>query len=557
MPFQANGRWSPPTESDLRLLERALLSKEFQISIVEGSAIKDLDHSQPVVIRGLIDEWPSRSWTKEKALEQLGDLTFRLRSCSNLHEFGFAGPARRRVTLEDYFGHQGVDFSSSVLFENDFHPAHGAVKGLYQVPKPLVSIQGHPIFSAGRQHTGVGFHRHEENWLAQLLGRKVWFLLPEEAMRPPGLPPWWYLKCPPEGLKCCVVQPGEVIFVPGFWLHSTWNLDEFNLALGWERSAAETWDETMQAIINGEDLPSSLQEGSTSELWELAARSGEMKALEQLLRADPKTLGRNAAPVAISAAHSGQVQVLDFLWENGGRETMLRPHDWWLPKMLPQGSTALHEAATCGQAAALEWLVAKGADSRQPDSMGLLPLHVASLHGQVSVVKMLLAAGAEANGPHAGGRATPLMMASFAGHEHVVEELLACGATVEYQDEIKSTALHQAAFGSRPQACAALLAARASPEAKDLHGRSPLHLAAGALAELKEEDALPPPSTVPYWEAFGLTATDSNLSTVELLLAARADASARDAAQLRPVDYAQAAGHVEVAALLSKLSADL
>jgi len=57
-------------------------------------------------------------------------------------------------------------------------------------------------------------------------GRKAWFLLPPDAAQPASRAPWQLLKDPPEELFLCVVEPGEVLFVPEGWWHSTWNLED-------------------------------------------------------------------------------------------------------------------------------------------------------------------------------------------------------------------------------------------------------------------------------------------------------------------------------------------
>ena len=128
--------------------------------------------------------------------------------------------------------------ATGVIFENDYHAVHGALRGTYTLPAVLSGLHGAPIFSAGRRHTGVGFHHHHESWLAQLIGRKagatskamhvfllfsyhktltswwwqkeVWFLLPPGSPRPPAVPPWWCTLQPPAGLQLAILEPGEV-----------------------------------------------------------------------------------------------------------------------------------------------------------------------------------------------------------------------------------------------------------------------------------------------------------------------------------------------------------
>ena len=34
------------------------------------------------------------------------------------------------------------------------------------------------MISIGINNTGSGLHRHDQNWVAQMVGRKVWLLVP-------------------------------------------------------------------------------------------------------------------------------------------------------------------------------------------------------------------------------------------------------------------------------------------------------------------------------------------------------------------------------------------
>jgi len=70
------------------------------------------------------------------------------------------------VTLNDYF-HGGPEMDQVVIFENDFVGNVPILGREFSVPTVLKDVHGMPLFSAGRKNTGVGMHRHNENWLAQ------------------------------------------------------------------------------------------------------------------------------------------------------------------------------------------------------------------------------------------------------------------------------------------------------------------------------------------------------------------------------------------------------
>ena len=92
-------------------------------------------------------------------------------------------------------------------------------------------------FGIGGEGTGAGFHQHEQSLAEVFHGAKRWFLVPPSATPPRWLnldhtSLQWYRRVYPtldaaaEGLLECVVRPGEILFVPRGWYHSTLNLGE-------------------------------------------------------------------------------------------------------------------------------------------------------------------------------------------------------------------------------------------------------------------------------------------------------------------------------------------
>ncbi len=136
------------------------------------------------------------------------------------------------------------------------------------------------------------------------------------------------------------------------------------------------------------------------------------------------------------------------------------------------GRTALHEAASKGDAAVLARLLARKADPRIRDDKGRTPLHSAS---NEVVARMLLDAGAEAEARDDRGR-TPL---HGAGNVALIRVLLDAGADLEAGDDRRQTPLHRAAVErSNAAVIRSLVAAGADLAATDRNGRIPLVLAA-------------------------------------------------------------------------------
>ncbi|HET8762007.1 MAG TPA: ankyrin repeat domain-containing protein, partial [Gemmatimonadales bacterium] len=154
----------------------------------------------------------------------------------------------------------------------------------------------------------------------------------------------------------------------------------------------------------------------------------------------------------------------------------------------------LHLAVIRRQLAALDTLLALGADEEAEDAAGLTPLDQAALNGEQAVVERLLDHGARVRLPAAvaldrhddvvrilrdepdalrpGGRwARLLIRASERGPAHVIEALIGAGASVHARDDHRMaadgthgyTALHAAAFHGNIEAVRVLLAHGANP----------------------------------------------------------------------------------------------
>lgn len=121
------------------------------------------------------------------------------------------------------------------------------------------------IFAMDGVAVGHGMHRHAAAWLAQLAGRKVWWIAPpgapmagvelrNAAGRPNfpykalseeegGWPCAWLLRqdLVPTGnvtVRRCVQHPGAVMVLPAGWWHMTCSLDAFNIAVGGQDAVA-------------------------------------------------------------------------------------------------------------------------------------------------------------------------------------------------------------------------------------------------------------------------------------------------------------------------------
>jgi ankyrin repeat protein len=122
------------------------------------------------------------------------------------------------------------------------------------------------------------------------------------------------------------------------------------------------------------------------------------------------------------------------------------------------GLTALHAAATDGDEAIAQILIAAGANvGAATNLIGSTPLHLAAKHAQAALVRLLLKNGADANRRDTLG-ATALMLAAAAGNADTVTALLDGGADPNAKESARGeTALMFAAAEGRTDTVNVLL----------------------------------------------------------------------------------------------------
>lgn len=139
------------------------------------------------------------------------------------------------------------------------------------------------------------------------------------------------------------------------------------------------------------------------------------------------------------------------------------------------GMTALHWAASSGDAALTQMLLAAGANIRATTRLGgITALHMASQAGHSQVVAALIAAGADSNSATATG-ATALMLAARSGDSATVTKLVETGANVNAKEKgFGQTALMVAAGLDRADVIRILMARgadwKAASSVADLKG---------------------------------------------------------------------------------------
>jgi ankyrin repeat protein len=212
-------------------------------------------------------------------------------------------------------------------------------------------------------------------------------------------------------------------------------------------------------------------------------------------------------------------------------------------------------AASTGDLAMTQWLLADGADENAVDGNKDTALMLAVRSAQPAVVEALLAAGAKPQEGDARGR-TPLWQAAAAGERDTVTALLRARATVDAADADGATPLMAAASGGHVAVVEALLAAGAAVAHRGRHGDTPLHAAAGSGRAEVMRVLLRQKPAVDVANEFGDTPLilASRLGSPELcdlLLAAGANARLRNRDRLSASEAAEARGFAQLARRLA------
>eukprot|EP00956_Cyclotella_meneghiniana_P003833 scaffold4616_cov29-Cyclotella_meneghiniana.AAC.2 len=94
------------------------------------------------------------------------------------------------------------------------------------------------IFSVVMRRSSHRFHIHDEAWLGQVSGSRLWFLLPpstskdELVHKPPACEYLYNRETLPSNAMACIQNAGEVMYLPKDWWHATCGLEEWNVGVG-------------------------------------------------------------------------------------------------------------------------------------------------------------------------------------------------------------------------------------------------------------------------------------------------------------------------------------
>ncbi len=143
-------------------------------------------------------------------------------------------------------------------------------------------------------------------------------------------------------------------------------------------------------------------------------------------------------------------------------------------------NTTVADAAKARDAAAVKALLQKGVDVNEAHGDGMTALHWAASHGDAVLAQMLLSAGANIRATTRLGGITALHMASQGGHANVVAALIAAGADANTITSTGATAVMLAARAGSSDTVTRLVETGADVNIKEkAFGQTALMIAAG------------------------------------------------------------------------------
>lgn len=188
---------------------------------------------------------------------------------------------------------------------------------------------------------------------------------------------------------------------------------------------------------------------------DLAARSAPRRSSSRSLSVDDRF---------IEALRSSDLGELNAILRDG-----FRVQSWSF-----QGRNALEWSIRYKEVRVVERLIQAGLPIGEPGYQGLTPLHWAAREGSAPITRLLINSGASMDGKNPEDGSTPLVEAIWMNEIAVAKLLIAAGADLNAVEKKRSggTALHIAVRAPRPELVEPLLAAGASPSAKDRKGRT-------------------------------------------------------------------------------------
>ncbi|XP_008275253.1 histone-lysine N-methyltransferase EHMT1-like isoform X3 [Stegastes partitus] len=229
--------------------------------------------------------------------------------------------------------------------------------------------------------------------------------------------------------------------------------------------------ENILMALDDENLKPKKVKYPTRQLY-ISAKQGDLQKVIHLLvdGKDPNVLmeGQNRRTPLHGAASEGHQEICHMLIQAGAN----------LDIFDEEQRTPLMAACENNHLDTVKYLLRAGAATSHKDIMGFTCLHLAAKLGHYDIVSHLLSKTSKYINCQDDGGWTPITWAIEYKHKELVHLLLARGADVNIRDKEENVCLHWAALSGCDDIAQALLEAQCDLNAVNVHGDSPLHVAA-------------------------------------------------------------------------------
>jgi len=489
---------------------------------------REFRHQQPVIVKDVWDDWPSRGWNLADWKHAFGNLTLPLMSNSLASALGGRAPTEMAASADVFQMLESAQLDDKIVFSTTRRTADLSLKrllgqGVIRVPDIFAGVSLHSVISIGRGSAGLQYHNHEEAWLCVLYGSKRWLL------RPPRMPPAEehhgrtllgkrsvsaHELANQVGTLDCTQQPGEAIYVPDRWYHATYNGEggdgSVSIAFGGQATANGVLAYAAQGNVTALSVEVQKHGAQLDQLLHVAAQAGQAEAAAWLIRAGSQKdtargdtrPGRSQPPINVGAMN-GHTEIVSVLLDQGASWSIVDN----------DGVDAVQNAAFSGHVEVLERFVQHGVPLDKPNDQGWSLSHIAANAGHHHVLKFLRARGVSMSQPDSDGM-TPVRHAAVAGHVEALEELVQFGSQVSASEVVQR--------GHSPVMRFLLKGGHASISERGPQGASIIHAAS----------------------KFG------HAGIVQALLEHRCESTIADSQRRTPLHWAAAAGHEHVVSLL-------
>ncbi|KAM6931235.1 histone-lysine N-methyltransferase EHMT1-like [Xenentodon cancila] len=236
------------------------------------------------------------------------------------------------------------------------------------------------------------------------------------------------------------------------------------------RLPKETLENILMAL-DDENLKPKKVKYPTRQLY-LSAKQGDLQRVIQLLvdGKDPNFVmeGQNKHTPLHAAAAEGHQEICHMLVQAGANLDMFDE----------EHRTPLMAACENNHLNTVKYLLRAGAAVAHKDILGFTCLHLAAKLGHYDVVHHLLSKASKYINYQDDGGWTPITWSIEHKHKELVHLFLAKGSDVNIRDKEENVCLHWAALVGCDDIAQSLLEARCNLDAVNIHGDTPLHVAA-------------------------------------------------------------------------------